>query len=159
MLRNIVLSSLLAIAQMVGLAGVAVAQDMSTIMNVTNTCIKSTYKFWTPNMAAPTLIIIDRRVTFNPVTVCGTATMSMSASCMEDPGVTMFLGASAFGPQITMNPYCNWNCGACGTIVINASNGLPVELLDFSVNDAEEGKEDPGPDAPGTDPRRRRIHQ
>ncbi len=158
MLRHVILSSLLAIAQMVGLAGVAVAQGY-TIVNTTNACINSTYKLFSPNMISPTFILIDRRVTFNQVTFCTTAT-SNSALCNRDMGVPMFLGTSAASTtnipmlmQLTMMPSCSWNCGVCGTIITNGANsGLPVELMDFSINDPEEGKEDPGPDEPASEP-------
>ena len=64
----------------------------------------------------------------------------------------MYLIAMAMGAQITMNPSCSWNCVGCGTIITNgALNGLPVELLDFSVDDAEEGEEDLRPDAPASE--------
>ena len=58
MLRKVTLSGLFAIAQMVGLAGVAVAQ--TTIINTTNACINSTYIFSSP-MGAPVSITIDRK--------------------------------------------------------------------------------------------------
>ena len=148
MLQNVTLASLLAIAQLFGLAGVAVAQDMSTIANTTNTCINSTYKFFSPSMAAPTVIIIDRRVTFNPMTLC-TTFMSNNAICVRDPA-PIRLQASATGAAT--NPYRIWNCGGCGQIVTNSSDGLPVELLNFSVDDAEEGDEDPRPDGPANGP-------
>ena len=139
MSRNVTLPVLLAFAQMVALAGGAPAQtgEMATYANTTNACIDSTYKFWTPDMANPTLIIIDRRVTFNPMTLCTTAGMN-SAFCNRDPGTPMLLVASAFSTQFPNSPFCSWNCGACGTIVTDGPNqGLPVELMGFGFEDEE----------------------
>ena len=132
-MRNALLLSLLVFAPVFGLSTKALGQDVSTIVNTTNACINSTYRSWTPNMAAPMSILIDRRVTFNPLTLCTTA-MSNNAGCARDGGTPMLLIATAVGTQLTMNPSCSWNCGVCGTIVTNgANNGLPVELLDFQV--------------------------
>ena len=33
----------------------------------------------------------------------------------------------------TVSPNCAWNCD-CGTVTIDGSDGLPVELLDFKVS-------------------------
>jgi len=45
---------------------------------------------------------------------------------------TSAVTASAF-TTATM-PYCRWNCG-CGTVEINGPNdGLPVELMGFSID-------------------------
>ena len=43
---------------------------------------------------------------------------------------TNLLVASA--NSATANPICVWSC-TCGTVTIDGTNGLPVELLEFSV--------------------------
>lgn len=45
---------------------------------------------------------------------------------------TAFLLATAL--TATANPSCAWNC-ACGSITIDGSDGLPVELMDFEIAD------------------------
>ncbi|MEM7582828.1 MAG: hypothetical protein AAF560_05565 [Acidobacteriota bacterium] len=47
------------------------------------------------------------------------------------PDTTTLLVASA----TAANPSCSWNCncGGDGTIVIDSNDGLPVELMDFSI--------------------------
>ena len=51
---------------------------------------------------------------------------------------TTFLSASAMTP--VTNPSCSWTCN-CGTgtqnFSIDSSDGLPVELMDFEVEDDE----------------------
>ncbi len=43
---------------------------------------------------------------------------------------TMYLTADAM--VATVGPKCQWSC-ACGTVTIDAGDGLPVELLRFGV--------------------------
>ena len=113
----------------------ALASFMTTIPNTTNTCINSTYKFYSPDQMNPTLILIDRRVTFNPTALCSTASMGTNG-CNRDPGSPMLLVASASGLQIANAPFCSWNCGVCGTSIrTDGSSGLPVELMEFSVGE------------------------
>jgi len=67
-------------------------------------------------------------------------TMSMNViNCYPDPGSSVSsLGASAYTTAI--DPSCGWNCG-CGQVTIDGSDGLPVELLDFSIGQvSEKGK-------------------
>lgn len=130
--------SLVVCACAVALAGGALAQDTSVIPNMTNACIDSTYKLFSPNMAAPTFVLIDRRLTVNPLTACTTAG-SNSAACQRDSnGPGFLLIASASGAQLMNNPSCSWNCGACGTIITDSGDGLPVELMEFSVEVEDE---------------------
>ena len=42
----------------------------------------------------------------------------------------------AVATGVTTNPtprYCSAVCGACGTLLIDNSDGLPVELMEFSI--------------------------
>ncbi len=39
--------------------------------------------------------------------------------------------------------HCQWNCTGCGTVRIDQTNGLPVELLEFSVGESEQGENGP----------------
>ncbi len=52
-------------------------------------------------------------------------------------------------PTMTGSHTCSWNCGTCGTIVIDNGNGLPVELMEFSVDgDSDDGRETEMPSVP-----------
>ena len=64
--------------------------------------------------------------------------MSMSAMCFPHHGLTVtFLHANARTTAAT--PTCVWRCVGCGTfyasniITADGSDGLPVELLEFSI--------------------------
>lgn len=64
-----------------------------------------------------------------------TAMNAVFCSPTAGGNTTTFLLANAM--SMTVNPYCHWDCG-CGTgsppdIVIDGNDGLPVELMDFSV--------------------------
>jgi hypothetical protein len=66
-----------------------------------------------------------------------TLTMMNADFCFPGyaPVITAQLVASAY--TATVNPTCAWAC-ACGTgapphVAIDGSDGLPVELMDFSV--------------------------
>lgn len=104
--------------------------------NTTNACIQSTYKFITPSTAAPSTIGILKYLTVNRV--C-TAVVAMNAGC--NPGVaasTATVGATATAAQIGMAPTCQWACAGCTNITTSAAtDGLPVELMDFSIEDSE----------------------
>ena len=47
----------------------------------------------------------------------------------------IFLQASAF--TTATNPSCGWMCSGCGAVLIDGGNGLPVELMEFSVEEAD----------------------
>lgn len=74
-----------------------------------------------------------------------TLTMSMNVIACNlsgGAGTTNVLSASAFNTAV--NPTCGWNC-ACGIVTIDGSDGLPVELMEFSVEDeGEAGGADAG---------------
>lgn len=143
--RKTTLLTLVVLTVVLAPARTARAQDMSTVANTTNACINSTYRSFSPNATSPTFILIDRRVTFDPVANCVTAGM-MSAFCSRDGGTPMLLIAQASSAQFANSPYCRWNCGACGIIETDGSIGLPVELMDFGVDDEVAG-ESPEPDS------------
>ncbi len=88
-------------------------------------------------------------LTFAPMTVFITKTLSAPASCMTTamnafgcfPGSMFFnqaqLNATALSG--TVGPFCNWSC-TCGTgapphVTTGPADGLPVELMDFAVED------------------------
>lgn len=65
-------------------------------------------------------------------------TLTMSMNVMNcAPGTmgdnTSILTGSVTLPLPAMSPTCAWNCVGCGTVTIDGSDGLPVELLDFKV--------------------------
>ena len=88
-----------------------------------------------PNPTSPTSIL--KYLTATPATGCGSP-MGMGANCYSfpTPGTTAtppftFTAVGAIkstGPS----PYCSWVCN-CGIITVDGSDGLPVELMDFSI--------------------------
>jgi len=117
------------------LTGVAIAQDTVVIPNTTNTCINSTYKLYIPNQTAPTFIGIVKYLT--NVTASCMLTASNSAFCNANLSSAV---ASVTGMQITQSPSCQWTCGGCGTISTGPSDGLPVELMAFDIEDGDSGQ-------------------
>lgn len=77
----------------------------------------------------PTLIIVSK--TLATADQC-TLTMMNASFCFPSytPATTAQLVASAL--TATTNPSCGWVCG-CGSVTIDGSDGLPVELMGFSV--------------------------
>lgn len=110
-----------------------------TTMNTTNACIAQTTKSYIPNKTSPTFVGIIKALTGMPA--CTTTPSANNATCGETLPTALF--ATAIGPQITMSPSCVWNCGGClgGTIAISGADGLPVELLEFSIDDGERDSE------------------
>ena len=64
-----------------------------------------------------------------------------AASCFPGPAVMVITQFFAVGMTTSVAPYCNWSC-TCGTgpaphVIIDSSDGLPVELMEFSVEARE----------------------
>lgn len=55
-----------------------------------------------------------------------------SATFMSSYFYGAVVGAQNLFTTGTAAPYCQWSC-PCGTVRIDGSDGLPVELLEFSV--------------------------
>lgn len=91
-----------------------------------------------PNPTTPTLIIVTK--TLSAPYACRT-TMMNASFCFPSAvtATTSQLVASALA--VTANPSCAWSCMGCAGsaphVTIDVSDGLPVELLDFSVGDDE----------------------
>jgi hypothetical protein len=71
---------------------------------------------------------------------CGTTMMNALFCNPTAMTNTSFLHASALAA--TMTPSCAWVCtgtggGTCATVTIDGNDGLPVELMEFSVEDEE----------------------
>lgn len=65
---------------------------------------------------------------FNPSISC--ALIGGNATCNgQGPSVTYL---SAIAQNSVVSPYCSWTC-ECGPYRIDGSDGLPVELMSFSV--------------------------
>ena len=47
-------------------------------------------------------------------------------------GITGSYTLTASARTTATNPSCQWDCN-CGTVTINAADGLPVELMDFGI--------------------------
>lgn len=81
---------------------------------------------------------------------CRTQT-SVNANCAGGTSNTFLAAAmdsnvlAVNGNGTGMSPFCSWRCGrsftgattTCATVTLDSSDGLPVELLDFSI--AKEG--------------------
>ena len=87
-----------------------------------------------PNPTSPTSIL--KYLMATPATGCGSP-MGMGANCYSFPPPGTMAPPFAFtavgaikttGPS----PFCSWVCN-CGTITVDGSDGLPVELMDFSI--------------------------
>lgn len=63
-------------------------------------------------------------------TICAETTLSTSA-----PVVVRLMAVQTM-TSLQASAYCEWGCGVA-TCRIEMSDGLPVELMEFSVNDAE----------------------
>ena len=70
-----------------------------------------------------------------------TLTMFMSILLCDPGGEPVATGATGMTGMLTAsayttatNPSCGWICD-CGAVVIDGSSGLPVELMDFAVED------------------------
>lgn len=100
-----------------------------------------------------------------PTTVTCTGIMYNVFNCvntMFGPGVrgcptAMTMGCNALraiADTMSGNPRtCSAMCGGCGTVTIDNSDGLPVELLEFRVSDDETpADEAPADEAPPPNP-------
>lgn len=81
------------------------------------------------NTYASTIVVYK---TLTMITNCAT-TMMNALACFPGsaPAAANILSASA--NTATANPSCAWSCG-CGTVTISGADGLPVELMEFSVD-------------------------
>lgn len=108
---------------------------MSTIMTAPTPCVRSVMKTWSPNRTSPTVRVHIIKVLSSPV-LC-TFDFRNSASCIPSAtGITGNLLASAIGAAVTMNTGCAWACYCPSRTPITTSgpnDGLPVELMDFSI--------------------------
>ncbi len=75
-----------------------------------------------------------------PAASCS-VTASMNVNGCFPPVTTSTTLLSASAQTTATNPSCNFNC-TCGSVTIDGSDGLPVELLQFSVEE-----ESPVPEA------------
>lgn len=117
-MRKFFISSLVSAALVVGQAGVAQAQcNVASTVSMTFGATKAVYKILT----APALC---------QTTMMNALFCSPTGSAMN----TNFLLASAMG---TATPSCAWSCtcsgGGAPHVVIDGSDGLPVELMEFGL--------------------------
>lgn len=122
------------------LSGTLVPQDvkaqitMSTITNPPTACVGSVMNYFVPSKTMPTATVGILKV-LTVSRVCGTVTTN-SAFCNPGfPANTMILGASAMGAQISMSPSCSWACAGCANISTDGSDDLPIELMDFGIDE------------------------
>lgn len=77
--------------------------------------------------------------TLNGTYLCNRVMSSMVSLCA--PGAAMNrMTLTASAPAGTTNPSCEFYCtggAACVSIVIDGSDGLPVELMDFGFEDEQ----------------------
>ena len=93
-------------------------------------CVISTTTF---PPAQPSSIIINKFLTTSAFCTPGAdnAFICRPSAAMS----TLTLRAQAY-PGVTNNPVCSWTCSCDGgpdTVVIDGGDGLPVELMDFTV--------------------------
>ncbi len=65
-----------------------------------------------------------------------TRTMNMAMTCSPAGPLSTsgLLARATTGTIATMSVSCGWTCG-CGGVTTDGSDGLPVELMDFAVED------------------------
>ncbi len=122
---------------------------MQTMAHTTNACISQSMTSATPSLGMRTKIVFVYK-TFTASRVCNLTMMTNVGVCGASVMGGMFkLSATvSFATTMmyfTMQPHiCQWTCnGGCGTVAITgSSNGLPVELMDFYIEKAD----DPQPD-------------
>ncbi len=75
---------------------------------------------------------------FLAFTTC-TRTMNMAMTCSPTGPIatTGLLARATTGTIATMSVSCGWTCGCGGVTTDGASDGLPVELMDFGFEDEE----------------------
>ncbi len=114
-------------------------QATSYMTNNTNPCVAGTYKYAAPNFTSPVTVFINKFLT--TPRACATTLPGggmNNASC--NPGVLAATASLAafWNTGFGINPFCQWYCLGCTmpTITTDAANdGLPVELMDFAVED------------------------
>ncbi len=63
--------------------------------------------------------------------LCSLTMSNNVGTCFPSAALTTSMLSASANPADT-NPSCAWNC-ACGAVVIDGSDGLPVELMSVSV--------------------------
>ena len=61
-----------------------------------------------------------------------TSEVNANCSVMSSMYILTFNAA-----QTGTNPACQWNCSGCSDVTMDTSSGLPVELLDFDLEESE----------------------
>ena len=68
----------------------------------------------------------------NGTYVCSLVASNNASLCAPGPALPRNRLTASANTAAT-NPSCSFNCaGGCGTVIIDGSDGLPVELMDFS---------------------------
>lgn len=100
--------------------------------------VKAQCMVMSTNVLMPgTMTVLIEKYLSNSYSCMSVATMMNALDC--NPGAagsfTSLLSAEAV--TATMDPACSWVCTGCGNVTIDGSDGLPVELLEYSVESAE----------------------
>lgn len=113
--------------------------------------------------AANTAQIVRILAGSTPAVPCSTTAMTNVNACVVagvgsgSYGCVNTMGCRALvaiASGVTTNPTmrsCQFNCGVCGTQLIDNSNGLPVELMGFAIEDGGDDEETDDPDEDGSD--------
>lgn len=79
--------------------------------------------------------------TLNGTYVCMYVT-GMNASLCAPPATQPRMTVTASAAVGTPMPSCQWTCtGGCGTVTIDNTDGLPVELMEFDVEAAADAED------------------
>ena len=116
---------LLGLLLVTSLALVAVESNAQCTTSITNS--------GTVTMTATPYYFITKTLggTFN----CQLTATNNVLNCQPGPTIGVSSSVSyvyATAATAATNPSCAWNCG-CGAVTIDTNDGLPVELMDFSV--------------------------
>ena len=91
----------------------------------------------TNNGCAPAGRTCFRTFTGSGINACTQVMVNAPATAFSSFGlVTTYRQFNCKGPVGVTAGNCRFiNCGACGTFRVDMVNGLPVELMDFSIED------------------------
>lgn len=106
-------------------------------VTITGTCNVTDTVVVTYLMGSKRVEVDGPSLGFDRPSIMNNCAVNMATSADCKPGVDYYyLRALATTGQLNMNPRCVWTCD-CGTVTVTSADGLPVELLEFSVDAAE----------------------
>jgi len=124
----------------IGVLFVAVLSEGTQIVSITSPgtpCVALIRKVYIPDATVRSTVRVYKAFTMD---LGVTLLHGHSAVCLPASTTSMcsVVKGFAYGPQVSNSPSCRFRVSNCGTITINGADGLPVELMEFSVGVPEE---------------------